>query len=65
MAATTFEQASNGDLSELADILAAGLMRALARKSSRNSADVGESSLHISGAKSGHPADVNRRISDG
>jgi len=42
-------------LSELSEILAAGLMRAAARKSSRFSPPAGESSLDFMGAESGHP----------
>jgi hypothetical protein len=38
---------------ELSDILAAGLMRLLARKSSGLSADLGESSLHFTAQQSG------------
>jgi hypothetical protein len=52
-------------LSEIAEILAAGLMRVVARKSSPISADTGESSLDISGHQSGHPTPVDRRMSDG
>lgn len=40
---------------EIAEILAAGLMRLQARKSSLKSADFGESSLHFSHDQSGHP----------
>jgi hypothetical protein len=40
---------------ELAEILATGLMRLQARKSSEVCSDSGESSLHISAGKSGHP----------
>jgi hypothetical protein len=42
-------------LAEVAEILAAGLMRALARKSSGNGRSTGESSLDFSAIKSGHP----------
>jgi hypothetical protein len=52
-------------LSEIAEILAAGLMRLMARKSSPISAEPGESSLDLSAAESGHPIPVERRISDG
>jgi hypothetical protein len=41
-------------LSEIAEILAAGLMRLRARKSSQISADCGESSVDFSGHQSGH-----------
>jgi hypothetical protein len=47
-------------LDEIAEILAAGLMRLWARKSSPKSADFGESSLALSGHQSGH-ADPNSR----
>jgi hypothetical protein len=56
---------SNERLVEIAEILAAGLLRALARKSSPKSADIGESSLHILVDQSAHPTPVNRRTSDG
>jgi hypothetical protein len=52
-------------LSEVAEILAAGLMRVAARKSSEVCAVSGESSLHILPDQSGHPAPVTRRLSDG
>lgn len=52
-------------ISEIAEILAAGLMRVLARKSSRISTTVKESSLHISPPESGHPTPTKRRMSDG
>lgn len=42
-------------LAEITDILAAGLMRAVARKSSPFSADDGEISLHIAPDQSGDP----------
>ena len=42
-------------IDEIAEILAAGLMRLHARKSSTFSADVGEVSLHISASKSADP----------
>ena len=41
-------------LSEIAGILAAGLMRLHSRQSSPLSADFGESSLHCAAAQSGH-----------
>ena len=40
-------------LAEIAEILAIGLSRLEARKSSRKSADFGESSLHFTPAQSG------------
>jgi hypothetical protein len=40
-------------LAEIAEILAAGLMRLLARKSSQTAAHCGESSLHFSPDQSG------------
>lgn len=42
-------------LGEIAEILALGLQRLLARKSSPQSAGYGESSLDISPMQSGHP----------
>jgi hypothetical protein len=42
-------------LDEVAEILAAGLQRLLARQSSRLSADRRESSLDCTGEQSGHP----------
>ena len=41
-------------LDEVAEILAAGLMRARARQSSSQSADFGEGSLDCPAAQSGH-----------
>lgn len=42
-------------LDEIAEILAAGLMRLEARKSSRKSGEFGESSLDCVAHQSGHP----------
>ena len=50
---------------EIAEILAVGLQRALAPKSSEVCGHGGESSLHILPDQSGHPAPVTRRNSDG
>jgi hypothetical protein len=47
-----------GRTAEIAALLAAGLMRLRARKSSRIATDSGESSLHFSAAESGDPAGV-------
>lgn len=47
-------------LDEVADILAVGLIRLKARKSSRLSADRGESSVDFMARQSGH-VPVNRR----
>ena len=52
-------------LIELSEILAAGLMRVVARKSSLIRASTGESSLDISPDQSGHPNPMDRRMSDG
>lgn len=52
-------------LSEIAEILAAGLMRVMARKSSPNYVPSRESSLDISAAKSGHPTPADGRMADG
>jgi hypothetical protein len=46
-------------LDEVAEILAAGLMRARARQSSPQSADRGESSLDCPGHQSGHANVLN------
>jgi len=43
-------------LGQIASILASGLMRLQARKSSRIVPECGESSLHFSAAESGDPA---------
>jgi hypothetical protein len=51
-------------ISEIAEILAAGLMRLHARKSSQLCPDAGESSLHISPVQSGYPNPDHRRTSD-
>jgi hypothetical protein len=53
----THKSAAAGRLDEIAEILAAGLMRARARQSSALSPHVGESSLDCIGHQSGH-ADV-------
>jgi len=47
-------EANGGErLTEIAEILAAGLSRLVARKSSRKSAEIGESSLHFTPDQSG------------
>ena len=48
-------------ISEIAEILALGLMRLQARKSSELSASSGESSLDFTGQQSGHPISLDRR----
>ena len=50
-------------LAEIADILAAGLMRLRARKSSALSRDVGESSLDYSPDQRGHARGREREAS--
>jgi len=60
MAERTCRERSDDRLSEIAEILAAGLMRLRARKSSQISPDSGESSLALSGHQSGH-GDPNSR----
>jgi len=52
------------EIAEIGEILAAGLMRLMARKSSSILAGIEDSSLHISGVKSGHPTPVDRRTAD-
>jgi hypothetical protein len=54
-----------GPWDELAELLAIGLLRVLARKSSGYSTDIGESSLHISAGQSSHPTPMDRRMADG
>jgi hypothetical protein len=49
------DETASERLDEIAEILAAGLMRLQARKSSLKSADFGDSSLHFSPDRSGHP----------
>lgn len=51
-------------IAEIAEILAAGLMRLMGRKSSPISTDTGESSLDFSAPKSSDPTQVDWRISD-
>ena len=51
-------------LAEVAEILAIGLMRLRARKSTPLSPHSGESSLDCPGHQSGHPATVDRRTLD-
>jgi hypothetical protein len=48
------DSASNSRLTEIAEILAAGLMRLRARKSSQKVGDHGESSLDCAAYQSGH-----------
>jgi hypothetical protein len=52
-------------IAEISEVLAAGLSRILARKSSGLVAEGGESSLDISPVQSGHPTRENRRNPDG
>jgi hypothetical protein len=47
-------------VAEIATLLATGLMRLQARKSSRIVPERGESSLHFSAAESGDPARLGR-----
>jgi hypothetical protein len=49
---------TNGRMSEIAEILAVGLMRLRARKSSQKSADCGEISLDIIADQSGPKAHI-------
>lgn len=49
-------------VAELAEILAAGLMRLEARKSSRMSDVSGESSLHFTPDQSGHAPDISAEV---
>ena len=52
-------------LGEIAEILAAGLIRLQQRKSSPLSRDGGESSLDFPVDQRGHPSPVDRRMADG
>jgi hypothetical protein len=51
-------------LGEIADVLAIGLMRVLARKSSGKPGQTRESSLDFSATESGHPTPVSGRMMD-
>ena len=51
-------------IAEIAEILAAGLVRHSARMSSQKSPNFGESSLDIPGGESGHPTPTDRRMAD-
>jgi hypothetical protein len=55
MTTKTIPQTSAQRLAEIAEILAVGLMRLVARKSSPISAENGESSLDFSATESAHP----------
>jgi len=52
-------------ISEVAAILAEGLQRVLARQSSANGPENGESSLHISPDQSGRPVSMKEETADG
>jgi len=52
-------------INEIAEVLAVGLMRLQARKSSQISANTEESSLDFTASESGHPTPETRRKSDG
>ena len=58
-------ETTHGRISDIAEILAAGLMRVASRKSSQICGAVGESLLDLSAAESSHPTPTERRISDG
>jgi len=52
-------------ISEIAEILVAGVMRVLARKSSEFSPTAGETSLDLPGHQSSHPTPLSgRRINE-
>jgi hypothetical protein len=59
------EQQSTQAVNEVAEILAAGLMRVLAPKSSELSPAAGESSLDFTAHQSGHRPPASRRKRDG
>ena len=65
LGAAARQETTGEHLAEVAEILAAGLMRVLVRKSSQFSADTGESSLDILATESSHPTPTSRRTSDG
>jgi hypothetical protein len=65
MTAAKIPQTSSKHLTEIAEILAAGLMRLAARKSSPISTTSGDIPLDISAPESGHPIPENRRTADG
>jgi hypothetical protein len=52
-------------LTEIGELLAAGLVRVQARKSSGKSRETRENPLDFSGSRSGHRTTLNGRISDG
>jgi hypothetical protein len=55
---------NNSNVAEVASLLALGLMRLLARKSSELSLETGENSLDFTGHRSGHPSPVEGRETD-
>jgi hypothetical protein len=56
--------AATNHISEVAEILALGLMRLLEKKSSELSPPAGETSLDFNGHRSGHPTPTEGRKSD-
>jgi hypothetical protein len=52
-------------IAEIADILAIGLQRLLARQSSRELGLIGESFVHISDDQSGNASPCSAEVSDG
>jgi hypothetical protein len=63
---TQYDSGSQNErLADVAEILAAGLMRLVARKSSQIGPRIGESSLDFLTTESGHPTPAERGISDG
>jgi hypothetical protein len=61
MGTALVDSSSNGRVIEIAEILAAGLMRLRARKSSEKAADHGESSLDCAAYQSGHAKTFSSR----
>jgi len=62
----SFDRSTSKDrLGEIADVLATGLMRVLARKSSGKSNQTGDCSLDFSPTESGHSKPVSGRTMDG
>jgi hypothetical protein len=59
---SSYQDEADDRLSEIAEILAAGLMRLETRKSSQKPADFGESSLHFTPDQSGDPPPCSAEV---
>jgi hypothetical protein len=64
-ALSSYQLTATERLDEIGELLAAGLMRLRARKSSQLSGDIGESSLDCAAQQSGHPTPLDWRMLDG